>query len=62
MALFTAFLGLTQSYSSKNNMTDDTQMDPIVGGEEETPIAPAGEGMEEAPSEAAPEAGEEAAA
>ncbi len=42
-------------------MTDDTQMDPMVGGEEEVaPVAPA-EGMEEAPAEAAP-AGEEEAA
>lgn len=44
-------------------MTDDTQMDPMVGGEEEVaPVAPAEEGMEEMPSEAAPEAGEEEAA
>jgi len=44
-------------------MTDDTQMDPMVGGEEEVaPVAPTEEGMEEAPSEAAPEAGEEEAA
>jgi len=56
-------LGLRQSRSPNNNMTDDTQMDPMVGGEEEVaPVAPTEEGMEEAPSEAAPEAGEEEAA
>ena len=44
-------------------MTDDTQMDPMVGGEEEVaPFVPAEEGMEEAPAEVAPEAGEEEAA
>lgn len=60
--MFSAFSGLIQSRSPHNNMTDDTQMDPMVGGEEEVaPVAPA-EGMEEAPSEAAPEAGEEEAA
>lgn len=63
MALFSAFSALYRVVQPNNNMTDDTQMDPMVGGEEEVaPIEPADEGMEEMPMEAAPEAGDEEAA
>lgn len=61
--MFSAFSALYRVVQPNNNMTDDTQMDPMVGGEEEVaPLAPAEEGMEEMPMEAAPEAGEEEAA
>jgi len=45
-------------------MIDDTQIDPVVGGEEETPVAPMGDDTTEAAPEAAPveETGDEAAA
>lgn len=58
---FRPFRPYTESFT-KNNMIDDTQMDPMVGGEEEVaPVAPAEEGMEVAP-EGTTEAGEEEAA